>query len=224
MPAGKRLIGDDGKLVRCSIAAVVTSGANFTAGWWKIASKAPANSCFDAGAGDGELEAGDFFYAPATVTQTPGDTAYKITTTDMGDLSGWSLELSADEVETTVLIDTYKKYRKGKLDANGSATFTFIRGTTDDITDGLTKYFFKTATIDAAGEVSNVTARSDDSLYLIGYIDNETAAGDSFLATMFQVEFFNFSFPMNSSEAVQFEVPFRLVGDTDPILYKITNA
>lgn len=223
MPDGKRLIGDDGKLVRCAIAAVATSGS-LTEGWWKISAKATSSSAFDAVAGDGDLEIGDFFYAPAAVTLTANDAAYAITTYDMGDLSGWSLELSADEVETTVLIDTYKKYRKGKLDANGSATFTFIRGTTDNITDGLSKYFFKTATISAAGVVTDVTLRSDDSLYLIGYIDNEQAAGDSFLATMLQVEFFNFSFPMNSSEAVQFEVPFRLVGDTDPILYKIINA
>jgi hypothetical protein len=223
MPTGKRLIGDDGKLVRCAISAVATSGT-LTEGWWQIEAKANSSSIFDALAGDGDLEVGDFFYAPASKALTAGDGAYAITTTEMGDLSGWSLELSADEVETTVLIDTYKKYRKGKLDANGSAKFTFIRGTTDDVTDGLSKYFFKTATINAAGTLTNVTVRSDDSLYLIGYIDNEQATGDSFLATMLQVEFFNFSFPMNSSEAVSFEVPFRLVGDTDPILYKITNA
>lgn len=216
MPSGKRLIGDDGKLVRCAIGAA-TSGS-LTAGWWKIKAKAAVASDF------GDLAAGDFYYAPAVVTLTYGDEAYAVTMTDMTDLSGWSLELSADEVETTVLIDTYKKYRKGKLDANGTATFTFIRGVTDDITDGLAKYFFKTATIAADGTVSNVTARSDDSLVLIGYIDNETAAGDSFLATAFEVEFFNFSFPMNSSEAVSFEVPYRLVGDTDPILYKVTLA
>jgi hypothetical protein len=224
MADGKRLIGDDGKLVRCSISGVAET-TTLTSGWWKIAAKATSGSIFDAAAGDGDLEVGDFFYNPSdSLALTTGDTAYKITTTDMGDLVGWSLELSADEVETTVMIDTYKKYRKGKLDANGSATFTFIRGTTDDVTDGLSKYFFKTASISKTGSLTNVTLRSDDSLYLIGYIDNELSSDDSFLATMFQVEFFNFSFPMNSSEAVQFEVPFRLVGDTDPILYKVTNA
>jgi hypothetical protein len=216
MANGKRLIGDDGKLVRCAIGAA-TSGS-ITSGWWKIKAKATVASKF------GALLVDDFYYAPAVVSLTYGDQAYATTLTDLTDLSGWSLELSADEVETTVLIDTYKKYRKGKLDANGTATFTFIRGVTDDVTDGLAKYFFKTATIAADGTVSNVTNRSDDSLVLIGYIDNDTTAGESFLATAFEVEFFNFSFPMNSSEAVSFEVPFRLVGDTDPILYKVTNA
>lgn len=218
MPAGKRLIGDDGKLMRCSVAGAATSGISLTAGWWKIATKDPVLSNF------GDLEIGDFYYAPTTFAMAAGDTAYKITTTDMLDLSGWSLELTGDEVEVTVLADTYKKYRKGKLDANGTATFTFIRGETDDVANGLSKYFFKTVDIDAAGTVGTVTERSDDSLFLVGYIDYETTVADAFLATAFEVEFFNFSLPMNSSEPVQMEVPFRLVGATDPILYKITNA
>jgi hypothetical protein len=212
----KRLIGDDGKLVRGSVAAVPTSGS-LTEGWYKIAVVASGTSAF------GDLIANDYYYAPATVALQAGDSAYAVTLTDLQDLKGWSLELSADEVEVTVIKDTYKKYRKGKLDANGSASFVFIKGETD-AANGLASYFFKVAEINAAGVVTSVTERSDDSLLLIGYVDKEEAAGQYFMATCFEVEFFNFSFPMNSSEAVEMEVPFRLVGDTDPIFYKVTNA
>jgi hypothetical protein len=212
----KRLIGDDGMLARGSVAAVATSGS-LAEGWYKIKDKAAVASAF------GNLLAGEFYYAPATVTLTAGDGAYAIALTDLADLKGWSLELAGDEVEVTVVKDTYKKYRKGKLDANGSASFVFIKGETD-ASNGLASYFFKVATINAAGVVTSVVNRSDDSLLLIGYMDAEEASGQYFLATCFEVEFFNFSAPMNSSEAVEMEVPFRLVGDTDPILYKVTNA
>jgi hypothetical protein len=209
----KRLIGDDGKLMRASTAATVTSGT-LPAGWYKVA--------VNAGSSFGDLVADDYFYAPSTKTLVAGDTAYAVTTTDMADLSGWSLELSGDEIEVTVLADTYKKYRKGKLDANGTASFVFIRGETD-ADAGLAHYFFKEATISASGVVSNVLDRSSDSMLLVGYIDNEDTSADYKLATVFEVEFYNFSLPMNSSEAVNMEVPFRLSGATDPILLKIYN-
>jgi hypothetical protein len=210
----KRIIGDDGSLVRASIAATLTSGT-FAVGWWRIGALAASNSRF------GTLEVGDLYYAPVSVAGTAGDAAYAITTTDLVDLSGWSLELAADEVEVTVLADTYKKYRKGKMDANGTASFIFIKGETDTA-GNLANYFFKEAVITASGTVS-VSARSNDSLFLIGYIDNETTAGQYKSVTAFEVEFFNFSLPMNSSEAVSMEVPFRLVGAVDPILYRIAN-
>jgi len=211
----KRLIGDDGKLVRAAVAAVATSGT-LAEGWYKIASKAVAASQF------GDLVIGDFYPSPGAIALTAGDSAYALTLTDMADLKGWGLELTADEVEVTVIKDIYKKYRKGKLDAKGSASFVFIKGETD-AADGLASYFYKIATVTASGVVSSVVERSDESLLLIGYVDNEETSGQYFIATAFEVEFFNFNFPMNSSEAVEMEVPFRLVGDTDPILYKVTN-
>ena len=212
----KRLIGDDGKLVRASVGASPVSGT-LAEGWYKVQAKAASLSQFD------NLAVGDYYYAPASVALTAGDAAYAVTTTVMADLKGWSLELSADEVEVTVCADTYKKYRKGKLDANGSASFVFIKGETD-ASDGFASYFFKIATIDATGEVTSVVERSDDSLLLIGYMDAEEGAGQYFLATAFEVEFMNLPLNLNTSEAQEIESNFRLVGSTDPILYKVTNA
>jgi hypothetical protein len=213
----KRLIGDDGRLVRATVASIATANS-LPSGWSKIAAKAASNSHF------GDLDVGDYYYNPTVSgVLTAGDTAYLVTTVDMADLTGWSVELTADEVEVTVLADTYKKYRKGKLDAKGSCSFVFIKGETD-AAGGLASFFFKMATISNAGAVSAVTERSDDSLLLIGYMDAEDASAQYFIATAFDVEFFNFSVPMNSSEAVKMEVPFRLVGATDPVLYKVTNV
>lgn len=211
----KRLVGDDGKLARAALGTTPISGS-LTAGWWKIGAKAAAASRF------GDLVVNDYYYAPATVALTAGDTAYQVTTTDMLDLSGWSLELTADEVEVTVMNDTFKKYRKGKQDAQGTASFVFIKGETD-ANEGLAHYFFKMATITSSGTVSQVLNRTTNPLLLIGYLDNEVDSGEYMIATAFEVEFYSFSLPMNMSEAVNMEVPYRLSGATDPILYKITN-
>jgi hypothetical protein len=137
-------------------------------------------------------------------------------------LKGWSLELSGEEVDVTVQGDSFKKYRKGKLDANGTASFVFMKGETDQA-GGLANYFFDNVAISAAGAVTR-SNKKEDTLFLLGYLDDTTVSGAAKLATLMQVEFFNFSLPMNMSEAVQMEVPFRLAGDTDPILYRIINA
>jgi len=216
MAEEKRLIGDDGRLARGSLAAIAEDTTFEEDSWYLITAKAAAASKF------GDLVVGDFFYAPCDVDATADDEAKLLTLSSMVDLSGWSLELTGDEVEVTVLNDKFKKYRKGKLDANGSASFVFIKGETDTA-DNLANYYFDIVTISATGTIV-VSSKLTDSLYIVGYLCEETAAGDVTLATVMQVEFFNFSLPMNSSEAVNMDVPFRLVGDTDPVLYRITIA
>ena len=215
MAEERRLIGDDGKLVRGSLGAVETT--TFSADtWYKIKAKAASNSVF------GDLEINDFVRFPIDVSAASGDEAYSLTETDLVDLSGWSLSLSGDEVEVTVLADKFKKYRKGKLDANGTASFVFIKGETDQA-NSLSNYFFDNVEIAADGTVTK-TDKLESSLYLVGYLDDTTTSGEVMLATVMEVEFFNFELPMNSSEAVNMEVPFRLIGDTDPILYRIHNV
>jgi hypothetical protein len=214
MAEEKRLIGDDGRLARGSLAETAEDTTFAEGSWYKIATKAVAASVF------GDLDVTDFYYAPIDVSATSGDTAYLLTLADMVDLSGWSLELTGDEVEVTVLQDNFKKYRKGKLDANGSASFVFIKGETDQ-PDNLANYYFDIVEIDESGVVT-VSQKKTDTLYLVGFLAEEDA-GEVTLATVMEVEFFNFSLPMNSSEAVNMDIPFRLIGDTNPVLYRISN-
>ena len=216
MAEEKRLIGDDGKLAKGSLAAVAETTTLTALSWYLITAKATVASKF------GDLVVGDFYYAPCSITLTSGDEAKLLTLSDLVDLSGWSLELSADEVEVTVLADKFKKYRKGKLDANGSASFIFIKGVTDQAS-GLANYFYDHVAITSSGTVTK-TAKLTDPLYLVGYMDDDDDSGEAMLATVMQVEFYNFPLNLNSSEAVSIETPFRLAGDTDPILYRITNV
>ena len=217
MAEEKRLIGDDGWLASGALGTVaVTTFANGY--WYKIVSKAVSASKF------GDLEVGDFFYAPETVAATSGDTAYLLTLTTLVDLSGWMLELTGDEVEVTVLADKYKKYRRGKMDARGTASFTFIKGVTD-LATGITNYFFDHVAITPNAGTPTITRtnRKTTALYLVGYLADEGADAVS-TATILNVELYNMPLNMNSSEAVTMEIPFRLVGDLDPILYRITET
>lgn len=212
MAEEKRLIGEDGRLARGSLG---TSGLTTLNGgyWYQISDKDASSSIF------GDLAVGDFYYPPIDIAGVGDDEAYLLTLSDMVDLSGWSLDLTADEVEVTVLSDRFKKYRKGKLDASGSASFVFIKGETDSA-NNLANYYFDIAEISEAGVVV-LSPKKTDTLYLVGYLAEEDV-GEVTLATVMEVEFFNFSLPMNSSEAVNMDIPFRLVGDTDPILYRIS--
>jgi hypothetical protein len=189
----------------------------------KIEGKAATGSVFGGlgGAAPTGLLVGDFYISPVSVNGTVGDSWRVLTETQMVDLSGWSIEIAADEIDTTVLSDNFKKYRKGKKDANGSAKFVYIKGVTD-IAGGLAEQFFKIANIDATGDAT-VSEVNGDPVYLVGYVDQTTGLGNVKLATIMQVEFFNFALPMNMGEAVNIDTPFRLVGDSDPILYRITN-
>lgn len=217
MAEERRLIGDDGSLVRGSLADSAEATTFAADSWYKIKAKAASDSVF------GDLSVNDFVRFPEEVTAESGDEAYLLTTSTLVDLSGWSLDLTGDEVEVTVLSDSFKKYRKGKLDANGTASFVFIKGETDSA-NNLANYFFDNAVISGYGSSGiTFTAKQTSTLYLVGYLDDTTTSGEAMLATVLEVEFFNFSLPMNMSEAVNMEVPFRLIGDTDPILYRIIN-
>lgn len=212
MAEEKRLVGDDGKLSRGSLASDgVTDLEN--GNWYQISDKDSTSSIF------GDLAIGDFYYAPVEISGVGDDEALLLTLSDMVDLSGWSLSITGDEIEVTVLDDKFKKYRKGKLDASGTASFVFIKGETDQ-PDAMANYYFDIAEISADGVVT-FTPKVTDTMYVVGYLADEDA-GEVSLATVLEVEFYNFELPMNFSEAVNMDIPFRLSGDSDPILYRIS--
>lgn len=212
MAEERRLIGEDGRLARGALSGTPTT--NLVAGnWYLITDKDDVASQF------GDLLINDFYYAPIDISLAGDDEAELLSLTDMVDLSGWSLDLTADEIEVTVLNDSFKKYRKGKLDANGSASFVFIKGETDQ-PDALANYYFDIAEIAEDGTVT-FSQKKTTTLYLVGYLADE-GEGEVSLATVMQVEFFNFSLPMNMGDAVNMDIPFRLIGDTNPVLYRLS--
>jgi hypothetical protein len=222
----KRLIGEDGYVAKGTLGAIVT--ATLAGGekvdkdtWVRIVTKASADSIF------GELAVGQFYYAPVDrvgeyVGASDLDSWEVLTLEKMVDGISWSVEIAADEIETTVNADRFKQYRRGKLDASGNASFLYISGVTD-LPGGLANRFFDIVTISATG-VAEVEPADADSIYLVGYLNEGAAkAGENqTVATVMKVELFNFALPSAMGEPGNIDVPFRLVDGNDPVLYTIT--
>jgi len=191
----------------------------------------PAGTQIFVGSRMGGLSVGEFVYndlaTDLDLTPTDGaatgteDKIQPLTLTTLLDLSGWSLEMSADEVDVTVLGDTVKKYRKGKQDANGQMEFIFMKGETD-LAGNLANYFMPISTVNVNGTVE-YSARKTTPLYVLGYLDESAVTGEYTMAMLFQVEFMSFALPMNDSQAVKVSPKFRLSGSVNPTIYRIFN-
>jgi hypothetical protein len=157
MAEERRLVGNDAKLMRGTKGSLVTQvvGETNTIAsdtWVMIAAKSSVGSAF------GGLVAGDMYYNTTAAAITPNyvgagdaDAWYPFTFADMLDLAGWSIELTKDKIDVTVIADSVKKYRNGKADATGSASFVFIKGISDVATSGIMDSFFRIADIDDTG-------------------------------------------------------------------------
>lgn len=217
MAEEKRLIGNDGSLARITWGTTVATDLAAKT-WCKIVTKASSGSKF------GNLSVGDYYFntTAAAMTMAAGDTYQAATITQMLDINGWMLKLTGAEVDVTVLNDKYRKYRKGKLDAEGSVSFVYIKGISDAV-GGIANYFFDIANIDDAGVVT-LSPKLTTPMYLLGYTAQETETGMVAEATILQVEFFDFALNVKDNEASNQEPKFRLAGDSDPILYRLELA
>lgn len=192
--------------------------------WVKIIAKSHATTGMF-----GELSVGDLYYNASAVAQpvTPGaagDEWRLLTLGDMLDLAGWSLEITAERIDVTVAADTVRKYRNGKRDANGSASFVFVKGISDDATAGLMKSFFKIVQFSNNGTTIDVTPIDTGTFLLLAYMDaTDDEAGSYKLATAFEVEFEGFPLNFRMSEAANLDINFHLVGSTNPTVYKLNN-
>jgi hypothetical protein len=194
-----------------------TAAAPGTAGIYKIAAKASSASIF------GDLSVGDWYITEVAPTPGTGDTAYKFTPVRAGDVVGSTLTISADEVDVTVQDDDTKMYRRGKFDASGTISVIFKKLTTDAV-DGFMTSFFSIATISSAGVVTSVAERNDDPYIIVLYLDEDDASGTYKVCTVFEANVFNFDYKGNSSEAVTWDMNFRLNGSSNLYLYKVANA
>lgn len=225
MAEEKRLIGNDGSLGTLSLGTEVVGNGVLTIAAKTlvlITAKKATGSAFG-GTGTTGLLVGDFYYNPSASAVTPpaGDSWKVATFNNMLDINGWSLKMSAAEVDVTTLADGARKYRKGKADAEGSVSFVWIKGISDQA-GGLANQFFKLANINASGVVTSVADKSTTPIYLMGYLDNTAVVGEVAEFTVMQVEFFDAALNVKDNEANNQDVKFRLTGSTNPVVYRAT--
>lgn len=224
MPAAEtiRLIGDDASIERVTFGVekigdgiktfdVHVGGAGSPGkGFWLITAKAAAGSIF------GALVVGDLFPADGDEIMVADDKAKLLTCTPFLDASGWSCQLTAQEVETTLLQDRVKKYRKGKSDADGSLKGVFTLGVTSEA-GGLLTRFMRIVKKDAAGVIT-VSSIDSSPIFIRGVVRNTATAGETFAFMFAQIELFGIKLGADIGSKQEYESKFRLTG-SDPVFY-----
>jgi len=209
------LIGDDGTVFTSDKLETEISGDGTTTlgkpGIYIITARA-TNSYFPAG-----LNVGEAFPSDGSDVLKAGDKAQRISLEEAADVTGWKFEVSKDQIDVTRLKDTFKKYRPGKRDANGTMNMIFTMGVTDR-TGGLVDQMMKT--VRKTGNTITVKDVEGKPLYFAGYARKTNVPGETEAFVFGQIHLYNISFGGQSGQAQSFDSSFKLTG-IDPIFYSV---
>mgnify|MGYP005797461811 FL=1 len=113
----KRLVGKDGEVYAATKGTLIEGNGStaLTDGYYIVAAVASTSSALPAG-----LQAGYVFKGSAEITPAEGDNVIPLTLTRKCDITSFSVEYSADEIDVTTLCDTQRSYRAGFTDATGT--------------------------------------------------------------------------------------------------------
>jgi len=219
----KRLIGEDASAYRFTLGTLVTGDGTTTsmsAGKiYKIAAKATASSIFPTA-----FVVNDYYYAPLQQTLAVGDNVYPVTETLITDCKSWTMTVSADSIEVTVLKDTVKKYRKGKPDVSGTITGIV---TTDQLkTSGsIHNRFIKVVNLTegVAPADANIFPIDKSDYFLKAYLNEDDLAGNVQAFILAQIDPLGTNWGADIGSAQEWSADFKFDG-ADPVMFTITNV
>lgn len=165
----KRLVGKDGEVYAATKGALVEGNGStaLTDGYYIVAAVASASSALPAG-----LKPGYVFKGSAEITPAEGDNVIPLTLTKKCDITNFSVEYSADEIDVTTLCDTERSYRAGFTDATGS-----LEGvTTINVSEYLMSKFIPIVT--QTNDTVTVTEIDGESLIMRLVLNKQSAGGD----------------------------------------------
>jgi len=218
MASKDRLIGADGSLLKASFGSEITSGSSVAGSWYKIEKRTTGTTVFPA-----EYGVGDLFLGPGTpVTFTASESAKLATFTALGDVTSFSLEYSADEVEVTVLKDSVKKYRRGKSDMSG--TIEGINLVSEMIKSGSFVNRFMRVVTATAANVATLNVLNSADLYCQFMLQKDTTtAGETHAFVFAQIDLYGTTLGAAIGDAQSWSSGVRIIGN-DPILYFKANS
>lgn len=219
----KRLVGEDASAYRFTLGTMVTGDGTTTfmsAGKiYKIAAKATTTSIFPVG-----FSVNDYYYAPLQQTLAVGDNVYPVTETLIADCNSWDMTVSADSIEVTVLKDTVKKYRKGKVDIDG--TITGI-DTTDQLktAGSIHNRFIKVVNLTSgiAPVEADIFPIDSSDYFIKAYLNDDTLIGNTQVFILAQIDPLGTKWGASIGDAQEWSADFKLI-NIDPVMYTITNA
>ena len=112
---GETYEGDGSKTLSDLVDGDTAEDPKLGAGMYIIAGIAASGSVLPEG-----MKVGELYPALGTEVLAVGDKLTKLKLSHIADATGWSLQITQSEIETTRLIDSFKKYRLGKKDATGT--------------------------------------------------------------------------------------------------------
>ncbi len=216
MATKDRLVGSDATLYKGSVAAAATTTGAMTAGaFYKIATIS-GTTVFASGYAVGDIIVGD-----SAKTLTAANSAYLITASEMLDVNEFSIALKSDEIETTTLSDSVKKFRKGKTDMSGTVKGINTVSVMKTAGSALNR-FLRIVNLSAtySGTLSAV-----DGSDLIGvfYLQKDAVtAGETEAYMVAQIELYGYNLGAAVANAQSWDSGIRIVGG-DPIVYFQAN-
>ena len=165
----KRLVGTDGEVYAATTGTLVEGNGStaLTDGYYIVAAVASTSSALPTG-----LQAGYVFKGSAEITPAASDNVIPLNLTKKCDITNFSVEYSADEIDVTTLCDTERSYRAGFTDATGS-----LEGvTTINVSEYLMSKFIPIVT--QTNDTVTVTEIDGNSLIMRLILNKQTAGGD----------------------------------------------
>lgn len=200
-----RLIGSDALLTKLSFGSTLTSGTAAKGSLYKIVAKS-GDAVFPAG-----FEVGGFWIGDGTATFSDTNSASLATATTVAEVSSFSFDISADEIEVTVLNDDQKKYRIGKKDVSGSIEgITFVTSLANGTS--LANRFFPLVNYDGKTGVSTRHEVETSDLFIKAYLQKDNSKGETLVYALAQIQITSYNLGAAVADAQSFTANVRLIG------------
>ena len=201
----KRLVGKDGEVYAATKGTLVEGNGStaLTDGYYIVAAVASTSSALPAG-----LQAGYVFKGSAEITPAEGDNVIPLTLTRKCDITNFSVEYSADEIDVTTLCDTQRSYRAGFTDATGT-----LEGiTTINVSEYLMSKFIPIVT--QTGETVEVT-EIDGGTLIMRLVLNKPSAGGDVMSYFAPIAVTSYNIGATVDDAQTYTANFRNTPDDD---------
>ena len=164
---------------------------------------------------------GDIVVGDAAKTLTAQNSAYLITTSEMLDVNEFSIAFKSDEIETTTLSDSVKKFRKGKTDMSGSIKGINTVSIMKTVGSALNRFL---RIVNLSATYSGTFSALDGSdLIGVFYLQKDAfTAGETESYMVAQIELFGYNLGAAVANAQSWDSGLRIVG-SDPIVYFQAN-
>ena len=201
----KRLVGKDGEVYAATKGTLVEGNGStaLTDGYYIVAAVAATSSALPAG-----LQTGYVFKGSAEITPAEGDNVIPLTLARKCDITSFSVEYSADEIDVTTLCDTQRSYRAGFTDATGT-----LEGVT---TIGLSEYLMEKfiPIIEQTGETVEVTEINGEAL-IVRLVLNKQSAGGTIMSYFAPIALTSYNIGASVDDAQTYTANFRNTPDDD---------